>query len=127
MPLNYAPAAVAVHTIDPFYSVSPLEGIREAAGETINVEYALGDTLLYTMIDPIPASCFVGPDGETPGLLAEYFSNVSLSGNPAFYRHRYNNRFHLARSAPCSRDGTQNVFGSLERICNSKIHRLVHS
>jgi beta-glucosidase len=70
--------------IEPFYKVSPLEGIRNAAGKDIKVQYALGDTLVYDMIDPVPSSCLLQPDGKTPGLEAEYFKNSDLSGTPAF-------------------------------------------
>ncbi len=69
---------------EPFYKVSPLDGIRKAAGKDINVQYALGDTLVHTMIDPISESFFLQPDGKTPGLKAEYFNNATLSGKPVF-------------------------------------------
>ncbi len=70
--------------IEPFYKVSPLDGIRSAAGKNINVQYALGDTLVYEMINPVSSSYFVQPDGKTPGLKAEYYTNSKLSGNPVY-------------------------------------------
>ena len=70
--------------IEPFYKVSPLDGIRIAAGKDINVQYALGDTLVYDMIDPISQSFFLQPDGKTPGLEAEYFNNSNLLGKPVY-------------------------------------------
>lgn len=69
---------------EPFYKVSPLDGIRRAAGKNIRVAYALGDTLIHTMIDPISGAYYVQPDGKTPGLKAEYFNNSTLSGSPVF-------------------------------------------
>jgi beta-glucosidase len=69
---------------DPFYKVSPLEGIRNAAGKIINVQYALGDTLVYEMINPIAKSYFVQPDGINQGLKAEYFNNSKLLGKPVY-------------------------------------------
>lgn len=70
--------------IEPFYKVSPLEGIRSLAGININVKYALGDTLQYEMINPISKMYFIQPDGKSQGLKAEYFSNSKLSGNPVY-------------------------------------------
>jgi len=70
--------------IDPFYSISPLEGIRNAAGDNIKVSYESGDTLAYEFISPITTNCLLGVDGKTPGLDAEYFSNATLAGEPAF-------------------------------------------
>jgi beta-glucosidase len=70
--------------IEPFYKVSPLDGIRKAAGKDIKVQYALGDSLVHTMIDPIAQSFYLQPDGKTPGLKAEYFNNATLSGNPVY-------------------------------------------
>jgi len=69
---------------EPFYKVSPLDGIRIAAGKEINVQYALGDTLVYDMINPISQSFFLQPDGKTQGLKAEYFNNATLSGKPVY-------------------------------------------
>ena len=69
---------------EPFYKVSPLNGIKIAAGKDIDVQYTLGDTLVYDMIDPISQSFLLQPDGKTPGLKAEYFSNSTLSGKPVY-------------------------------------------
>lgn len=69
---------------EPFYKISPLDGIRKAAGRNINVQYALGDTLAYEMINPITQSFYLQPDGKTQGLAVEYFNNSTLSGKPIY-------------------------------------------
>jgi len=70
--------------IESFYRVTPLEGIRKLAGKDIEVTYALGDPLVYNRIDPIASTCFLQPDGKTPGLKAEYYNNVSFEGKPTY-------------------------------------------
>jgi len=70
--------------IEPFYKVSPLEGIRIAAGKNIDVQYSPGDTLDYQMINTVPQSCLIQPDGKNPGLAAEYYNNSTLSGEPVY-------------------------------------------
>jgi beta-glucosidase len=65
--------------------VTPLEGIvRQFPGAT--VRHALGAT--YTGVTPalVPSALLAPPDGDGPGLLAEYFANDDLQGEPALRR-----------------------------------------
>jgi len=68
--------------LTPFYSINPLEGIQDAVGPQVAVNYARG-TQAGT---PIPAPTFRLPDGSGAGLRAEYFTNRNLAGAPAFVR-----------------------------------------
>jgi beta-glucosidase len=70
--------------IEPFYTVSPVEGIKNFVGNKSTVLFALGDTLAYQEISAIPANCLFQPDGQSMGLKAEYFNNEKLEGEPAF-------------------------------------------
>ncbi|MDF1549654.1 MAG: glycoside hydrolase family 3 C-terminal domain-containing protein [Bacteroidales bacterium] len=70
--------------IDPIYSISPLEGIRNVAGNDVDVRYAIADSLSYEMIHPVENSFLLQPDGKTQGLAAEYFGNATLSGKPSY-------------------------------------------
>ena len=68
--------------VQPFYKVTPLDGIKKRAGSKITVEYVNGTE----SNEPIPASVFTLPDGSASGLKAEYFNNRNLEGTPANVR-----------------------------------------
>jgi beta-glucosidase len=66
--------------------VSPLEGLRKAAGPGVKIDFVRGCRISGAA--PIPSEVFVparGVEGEH-GLKAEYFTNTSLSGKPALTR-----------------------------------------
>ncbi|MDR2671036.1 MAG: DUF5110 domain-containing protein, partial [Oscillospiraceae bacterium] len=72
-----------------------------------NTQYTLGDNLLVaplwesvSTVTPVPAA-WLSHDGQ-PGLLAEYFNNVSLSGEPALTRTEADVNFHLGYGSPGS-------------------------
>jgi beta-glucosidase len=68
--------------------VTILEGIKEKAGKGMAVEFAQGTDIGFTSLPPIPSACLVPPDatkGEH-GLKGEYFSNMTLSGDPVLVR-----------------------------------------
>jgi beta-glucosidase len=68
-------------SVTPFYKIQPLEGIRTRAGSQINVLYASGEPEGLT----VPTSSFTtGTDPAQPGLRAEYFSNRTFAGKPAY-------------------------------------------
>jgi beta-glucosidase len=69
--------------VSPFYSVSPLEGITKAAGNTIKIEFAQGDVLEDIRINPVASKYLFTPDKKSNGLLGEYFNNKNLKGNPS--------------------------------------------
>ncbi|MEI6851260.1 MAG: glycoside hydrolase family 3 C-terminal domain-containing protein [Bacteroidota bacterium] len=68
--------------------VSILEGIKNHAGKQVEVAYAKGCdrvTIEYQTVSSEFLSCSI--DGKTQkGLFGEYFSNITLSGKPAFTR-----------------------------------------
>lgn len=68
---------------DVFYQVTPLEGIKRAAGNGLKIEYAPGAGLPDTLV--VVGSEFLRPSDTskgTRGLWAEYFNNMDLKGVP---------------------------------------------
>ena len=65
--------------------VTPLEGLQRQLPNTV-VRYALGAP--YTAATPalVPSTFLAPPDGKGHGLLAEYFANPDLQGEPALRR-----------------------------------------
>ena len=78
----------------PFYSVSPLEGIKKRSGDKVSINFSPGIVSLEdTQADPDRKSAT--PDGKTNGLSGEYFANMNLEGAPAFTRIDRQSRFSL--------------------------------
>jgi beta-glucosidase len=67
--------------VEPPYRISPLEGLQERAGETIEIRYAKGCDN-NTIPPTITPDFFTPPDGEGIGLKSEYFNNTDFSGEP---------------------------------------------
>jgi len=74
--------------VDPVYEVSPLDGIRERAGDGVEVTYdqgvePVGPASLVSALAPVPSS-FLAPPGGRPGegLRGEYFLSGDFSGEP---------------------------------------------
>ena len=66
----------------PFHSVSVLDGIRNAAGDDVEILYAPG---VPTLSETVAHSVFyTAPGSSERGLKAEYFSNIRLKGEPDF-------------------------------------------
>ena len=89
----------------PFYSVSPLEGIKAKAGQNIKILFNEGTAITQTDFPVIPAEYLQPPeakDGQT-GLKAEYFNNQTMSGNPVVTRIDKNIDFNWGQSAPDSK------------------------
>src|SRR5580658_8113065 len=64
-------------------TVTPLEGIeRQFAG----ARFALGATYTEKSHAPLPASVLTPSDGNGHGVLAEYFDNADLKGEPKLHR-----------------------------------------
>jgi beta-glucosidase len=70
--------------VEPFHAVSMLQGMAEAAGETITVHYARGLPSLDEMVSRTEFS--TAAEGGEPGLRAEYFASGDLSGEPVLVR-----------------------------------------
>ncbi|MCA9989717.1 MAG: glycoside hydrolase family 3 C-terminal domain-containing protein [Anaerolineales bacterium] len=64
------------------YVVSPLDGLRQRAGDQVAVHYAPGCFIHRTLPTPDPAT-LTTPDGQ-PGLLLTLYDNLDFSGSPAY-------------------------------------------
>ena len=66
----------------PFHPVSVLQGIKNLAGQNITITYASG---LTDPANSYSTSLFYADSLlQTPGLNAEYFTNIDLTGTPAY-------------------------------------------
>ena len=65
--------------------VTPLEGI-ERQFSTAQVRYALGATYTASTHALVPTTFLAAPEGGGRGLLAEYFNNPNLQGDPKLRR-----------------------------------------
>lgn len=69
-------AQVAAH-----YILSPLEGIRNRAGDGVQIEYAVG-CHLHRLLPNIDKTWLRQPGSEAPGVLLTYFSGPDLAAEP---------------------------------------------
>ena len=83
----------------PFYSISPLEGLKNALGEKVKINFSPGIIALEDT-KPIPTENLRADDGNTSGLTGEYFANMNLEGAPAFKRVDSNLDFHWKTESP---------------------------
>ena len=77
--------------VEPTYSVSPVDGIRQRAGGGIRVDYAAGtDPITAAHLlpgpPPVPSSVLSAPGSSEHGLAAEYWSNTHFDGDPDISR-----------------------------------------
>jgi beta-glucosidase len=70
--------------VDPFTSVSILEGLSEIAGSDVEVLYSKGLPTLTEMVDSTQFS--TEASGGEPGIRAEYYAAPDLSGRPFIER-----------------------------------------
>jgi beta-glucosidase len=72
--------------VPPHYAVTPLEGIRERAGDAVEVSFELGCTSHRSL--PALDGRHVTPGGGEGerGLRVEYFNNLDLAGEPALVK-----------------------------------------
>lgn len=66
--------------VHPSYTVSPLQSLHHRLDGKVDINYAPG--VLFDYMQPIDSAYFVQPDGNTPGLKAEYYNNTNLNGHP---------------------------------------------
>jgi beta-glucosidase len=66
--------------------VTPLEGIERQFGAKAQIHYALGATYSPISAALIPAAALEPPAGGGHGLLAEYFDNPDMQGQPKLAR-----------------------------------------
>ncbi|NOU19960.1 MAG: hypothetical protein HOO91_20565 [Bacteroidales bacterium] len=72
--------------VNPFYAVSPLQGIKNLVGKNIEIMFAQGDVMTSTPLEPINEFFFKPTTGIGNGLTGEYFSNKELLGAPILTR-----------------------------------------
>jgi beta-glucosidase len=71
----------------PSHPVYPLDGIRRLFEGKAKVLYSQGSPYLEEVTIPVPRTVFHAAAGSsTPGLKAEYFSNMGFSGQPVLTR-----------------------------------------
>ncbi len=72
----------------PATTTTPLAGIRQKALPSTRVYYAPGCTLAEGVVplQPIPAACLRPAGGGRAGLMAHYYVNTELEGEPALAR-----------------------------------------
>lgn len=83
----------------PFYSVSPLEGIKKSVGEKTQINFSPGIVSLEDTT-PIPTENLKTPDGKSNGLYGEYFANMTFDGKPAFTQIDPQLDFHWGTGSP---------------------------
>jgi beta-glucosidase len=85
--------------------VTPLEGIRRKLPPATQVYFAKGAELGTTGLPPIPAANLVPAGGATgaQGLRGEYFTNMTLTGEPALVRTDAQIHFDWESGSPDSR------------------------
>jgi beta-glucosidase len=101
--------------------VTPLEGI-ERQFSTTTVRYALGAT--YTSATPaiVPSTVLTPPDGNGRGVLAEYFDNPNLEGEPKLRRNETRAYFEMEME-PRTRTSTRSRTSPTGRFARSSTTR----
>lgn len=69
-------------SVQPFYAIQPLDGIKTRVGNDVTVNYAAG----LESGSPVPASMLTPASGAGSGLRGEYYANRNLAGQPAVAR-----------------------------------------
>ncbi len=85
--------------IVPVYTVSPLEALQQRFGPNVKINFAQGAELAGDAF-PMSASDLYLPGSDKHGLRAEYFSNETLEGKPAFSRVDTSVDFNWAGASP---------------------------
>jgi beta-glucosidase len=87
--------------VRPFYTVSPLEGLKKKFGDKVEILYARGVPEEVDMT-PIDSSSFVPPNAKQGehGLLGEYFNNEEFKGKPVLKRLDAQIRFYWGDGSP---------------------------
>ena len=66
--------------------VAPLEGMEQQFAGKAEIRYAMGSPYVPGSVALVPTSALTPPSGSGHGLLAEYFDNPDLSGQPKLSR-----------------------------------------
>lgn len=73
--------------VTPFYAISPMDGLKKALGNNVNIKYAYG-TAVKGDIQPLSPE-YMTPSNTSQGengLWAEYFPNLEFKGKPVLTR-----------------------------------------
>jgi len=89
--------------VSPYYAVSPLEGLKNQLGNTVEILHAPGVPKEFDL-EIVDSLCLVPPKGcsQAHGLLGEYFANEEFKGAPLVKRVDSQIRFFWANNAPDS-------------------------
>ena len=94
--------------VKPYYSVSPLAGIKSRTNNKIEITYAIGDNFDVPETNPVKKQYLLTPDKKQNGLLAEYFNNMTLSGKPVLTKVVNNVDFSWSEKTPGPLIGANN-------------------
>jgi beta-glucosidase len=89
--------------VSPYYSVSPMEGIKNKVGNGVKVTYAVGDPMEFPRFEKAIDPKFLSDLDGKPGLKGEYFQNMDLAGKPLFSRIDKTINFEWEQGSPDSR------------------------
>ena len=70
--------------VHPFSTATPVEAVKELVGNGVTVTYKPGVLLNSELFNSTTLT--TTPEGNTPGMVAEFFNNRDLSGAPALQR-----------------------------------------
>jgi beta-glucosidase len=81
------------------YEITPLQGLHNYLGNSVQIDYAPGADLEATPDQVVPPTVFQTASGQ-PGLDASYFPNVDLKGEPTLRRVDPNVNFDWDKVSP---------------------------
>ncbi len=95
--------------MSPFYSVSPLDGLKKKTGGKVTINYALGCKFDGEMSPIDPKYVYTMHNGKREnGFLGEYFNNRDLNGTPVVRRIDKQINFTWGGNAPDNRLAADN-------------------
>jgi beta-glucosidase len=72
--------------INPYYDISPLQGLKKRLGDSVQILYATGDSIPQPNLEAMDSSLLLLPDKKGNGLHGEYYANKDLKGEPIIVR-----------------------------------------
>ncbi|WP_051367885.1 beta-glucosidase [Hamadaea tsunoensis] len=72
--------------VNPPYTVTPYQGIKNRAGTGATVTFAQGVASPSGQLPPVDSSALTPSTGSGPGLYGQFFNNTTLSGTPVASR-----------------------------------------
>ncbi len=85
--------------VDPIYTVSPLQALKEKLAGKVKINFAPGAELEGDAF-PIDSSDFCLPNSDEHGLRAEYYNNIDMIGRPVLTRVDKEINFHWNGGPP---------------------------